>query len=142
MKPEVLQVAKPCSANWEEMRGDDNRRFCEHCQKHVHNASAMSQKKRAVLAQSKNEKCIFYFQRRDGTVADLSLLARLRRRFPVFRFACWSTLVALLPLTLTGCMGVKCPPRGDPRKIEETPQTSPETKKMPSPKDQPANPPP
>jgi hypothetical protein len=103
--PSPWSITKPCTADWDKMRGDDQRRFCEQCQKYVHNVSAMSQSERADFAQPSNEReCVVYFQRTNGEVADLSFLAALRRRFPFLRLACWSALVALLPVTLTGCM--------------------------------------
>jgi hypothetical protein len=39
---EVIQVSNPCARSWDEMSGDDTRRFCSHCNKYVHNLSAMS----------------------------------------------------------------------------------------------------
>jgi hypothetical protein len=38
---DVIQVANPCLAAWDEMAGDDKRRFCSQCNKFVHNLSAM-----------------------------------------------------------------------------------------------------
>ena len=32
-----FQVASPCDASWEEMAGDDEKRFCGKCEKHVYN---------------------------------------------------------------------------------------------------------
>lgn len=101
------------------MRGDDKRRFCGHCERFVYNVSAMSAEEREIFARPENmRECVFYSQRADGRVADLSLLARLRRWFPFLRLACWSALVAALPVTLTGCMGVRRPPPGDVRPVE------------------------
>lgn len=120
MKPNTSpwEIKQPCTADWEKMRGDDKRRFCEHCQKFVHNVSAMSRTERAAFASPANRgECVLYCQRTDGKVANLSLLVRLRRWFPFLRLACWSALVALLPVTLTGCMGVRCRP-GDIRPIQ------------------------
>jgi hypothetical protein len=57
--------------------------------------------------------CIAYFQRPDGRIQNLSILAMLRRWFPFFRLASWSSLVALLPIALSGCAGtptLKDPP--------------------------------
>jgi len=108
------------------MRGDDKRRFCEHCQKFVHNVSAMSREDRDVLARPENmQECIFYSQREDGEMADLSFLARLRQAFPLLRLACWSALVSLLPVTLSGCMGVRRPYPGEIGPVQPgTPETS------------------
>ena len=123
-------IRQRCSADWDKMRGDDKRRFCEHCQKFVHNVSAMSSTERKAFADPANmRECVFYSQRRsNGEVADLSLLAKLRRWFPFLCLACWSTLVAVLPAALTGCMGVRCPRPGEIRPIQpETTPTSPQT---------------
>jgi hypothetical protein len=105
-------ISQPCDADWDKMRGDDKRRFCEHCQKFVHNVSAMTSTERAAFARSANrQECVFYCQRPGGEVADLSFLASLRRWFPFLRLAGWSALIAMLPITLTGCMmGRRCVP--------------------------------
>jgi hypothetical protein len=39
---QTLQVQNPCPTDWDAMTGDGRRRFCAHCQKHVHDLSAMS----------------------------------------------------------------------------------------------------
>jgi hypothetical protein len=38
---DVIQVKSPCTASWDDMAGDEQRRFCSHCGKFVHNLSAM-----------------------------------------------------------------------------------------------------
>jgi hypothetical protein len=38
---DVINVARPCTADWNQMEGDEKRRFCEHCQKHVYYLGAM-----------------------------------------------------------------------------------------------------
>ena len=35
-----IRVASPCSADWDEMTGNDEVRFCRHCSRHVHDLSA------------------------------------------------------------------------------------------------------
>jgi hypothetical protein len=37
-----LTVKEPCRAEWREMQGNDEVRFCDHCAKNVHNLSAMT----------------------------------------------------------------------------------------------------
>lgn len=103
-------IRQRCSADWEKMRGDDKRRFCEHCKKFVHNVSAITQKERKVLAEPASMgECVFYYQRPGGKIADLAFLTKLRRWIPFLRFACWSAFVALLPFAVAGCwcMGVR-----------------------------------
>jgi hypothetical protein len=65
-----LKVASPCSADWNEMVGDDRVRFCLSCEKNVYNLSAMRRDEaEALLAERlEGEICVRFFQRADGTV--------------------------------------------------------------------------
>lgn len=84
----------------------------------------MTTAERETLARPENmRECVFYSQRSNGEVADLSFLPRLRRVFPILRLVSWSALVGLLPVTLTGCMGIRCPKPGEIRPIQ--PETAP-----------------
>ena len=38
---EQVRIASPCPKSWDEMSGDNRARFCSHCNKHVHNLSAL-----------------------------------------------------------------------------------------------------
>jgi hypothetical protein len=128
--PSLWTIKEHCSADWNQMRGDDRRRFCEHCRKFVHNVSAMSSAERAAFANPANQReCVFYSQRPDGGIADLSLLARFRRWFPFLRLVSWPWLVAILPATLSGClmMGVRCQPGVTPIQPNTSPVSSPTT---------------
>ena len=79
-----VRIAKPCPANWEEMKGDERVRFCEHCQKHVFNLSAMNANDAVTLVRAKEGKlCARMYLRRDGTLltGDCPVgVARYRRR--------------------------------------------------------------
>ena len=62
-----VRVASPCTARWEDMAGDDRSRFCQHCQKHVFNLSAMTRAEVETLIVEKEGKfCGRFHQRRDG----------------------------------------------------------------------------
>lgn len=39
--PRHLQIAKPCSKKWDELVGDERRRYCGACEKHVYNLEVM-----------------------------------------------------------------------------------------------------
>jgi len=63
-----IQIAKPCSARWEEMAGDDKVRFCSHCKLNVFNLSAMDLEEAArVIAEKDGRLCVRFYRRRDGT---------------------------------------------------------------------------
>ncbi|MEP6924082.1 MAG: hypothetical protein ABI954_06435, partial [Pyrinomonadaceae bacterium] len=67
-----VDVAQPCSENWNEMQGNETVRFCSHCAKNVHNLSAMTRKRaRKIVADSNGNLCVRYFRRPDGRIETL-----------------------------------------------------------------------
>ena len=92
MKRDEAKIESPCSADWDAMTGDDARRYCGTCDKHVHNLSAMTEDAaRAVVA--KKNVCVRYsFHPRTK-----SLRHRPSRR-SVLRVAAAATLSAGLAL--------------------------------------------
>jgi hypothetical protein len=63
-----VTVASPCSKSWEQMKGTAQKRFCEGCQQHVYDLSAMRfDEARDVLALA-IPPCVRFFRRADGTV--------------------------------------------------------------------------
>ncbi len=84
-----LRVASPCSASWDEMRGDERVRFCTSCAKNVYNLSAMPREDAERLLQERvgkgaegNELCVRFYQRADGTImtADCPVGVKKKRR--------------------------------------------------------------
>ena len=66
-----IKIASPCDARWEDMEGDDIKRFCDDCKLHVVNISAMTEDAaQAFLAARVGEgrTCVRLFRRTDGTV--------------------------------------------------------------------------
>jgi hypothetical protein len=64
-----LRIAAPCPAQWEEMDGDDRKRFCQACKMNVYNLSGMSKTEAENLLQNQAGRlCLRMFQREDGTV--------------------------------------------------------------------------
>jgi hypothetical protein len=64
-----VRIASPCSANWEQMMGDDRVRFCAGCQMNVYNLSEMTRREAERLVASREGRlCVRYYQRADGTV--------------------------------------------------------------------------
>ncbi len=62
-----IKVASACEADWDSMIGNDQVRFCEHCNLHVNNLSAMSRHEALrLVAQSRGRLCVRYEQRTDG----------------------------------------------------------------------------
>jgi hypothetical protein len=64
-----IRIASPCTASWDDMRGDDRVRFCQHCRLNVYNLSAMTrQEAEALIREKEGRLCIRFYARRDGTV--------------------------------------------------------------------------
>jgi len=64
-----IAVKTPCLQSWNEMRGSDQIRFCDHCAKDVHNLSEMTRKQaRKIVAQSNGGICVRYIRRPDGRI--------------------------------------------------------------------------
>jgi hypothetical protein len=128
--PDAWTIKSKCLADWEKMKGDDKRRFCDQCQRFVYNVSAMDQRERDTFAQrAKMGECVYYRQGADGRIADLFFLTKLRRWFPLLRWLRWSALVALVPAAFTGCimMGKRCaqvmPSTSSPPQTESVPNS-------------------
>ncbi len=63
------RIASPCSANWNQMAGDDRVRFCPECQRNVYNFSSMTESEvKRLVAQSEGRLCARFYQRLDGTM--------------------------------------------------------------------------
>lgn len=66
---ENIKIASPCAADWNEMIGDERKRFCGACQLNVYNLSGMLRREAEnLIVQSEGRLCVRFFKRADGTV--------------------------------------------------------------------------
>ena len=64
-----IKIASPCSADWNEMRGDDRQRYCSECKLNVYNLSEMNQREAEnFLFEAEGRVCVRLYRRSDGTV--------------------------------------------------------------------------
>lgn len=76
-----LEIASPCSASWDDMRGDEKSRYCLKCEKNVYNLSAMSREEAELTILAKEgDLCVRLYQRADGTVLTQDCPVGVRRR--------------------------------------------------------------
>jgi len=109
MRTEELPIASPCGADWRTMKPSDKKRFCDACQKHVHDLSALTEgEARAVLhAPPAEGLCVRYLHDRYGNIVfqptpiPPGLLSRAKR---AAASAAGAAALAL-PLSLNACMG-------------------------------------
>ena len=96
---ENVRIASPCSANWDEMYGDDRKRFCADCKLNVYNLSDMTRAEAETLVmRAEGRLCVRFFRRADGSVITRDCpvgWARLQRRVRVAATAALSLLIAL-----------------------------------------------
>ncbi len=68
---QTLQVHVPCPKKWDDLDGNERRRFCEQCGKHVHNLSLASSQETAQLTrqvESGARVCVAYFADSTGNI--------------------------------------------------------------------------
>lgn len=80
----VIQIAAPCNKEWDKMSGNERQRFCDHCEKHVHNFSEMTAAEVRGLIASDNDICARIKTHPDGSMITRQttrrrLLSRVRR---------------------------------------------------------------
>jgi hypothetical protein len=75
-----INIASPCSADWDEMFGNEQVRFCRDCSLYVHDLSKVTRKDAVKLvAASKGKLCVRYYRHPDGTLSTASRAEPLRR---------------------------------------------------------------
>lgn len=104
----ALKIVRPCTADWNAMAGDERKRFCEQCGKHVFNLSAMTGPEgKAFAEETQGRECVAYVQSAEGTIATPNpferLMMRVSGRLP--RMA--AMLSILLPAALASCVNRK-----------------------------------
>ena len=64
-----VKVAVPCSADWDNMFGDNRKRFCNQCNLNVYNLSGMSRTEAEdLIRRSEGRLCVRFYRRSDGTI--------------------------------------------------------------------------
>lgn len=64
-----VQVAAPCKADWNEMIGSEQVRFCGQCNLNVYNLSGMSRvDAESLIVRTEGRLCVRFYRRRDGSI--------------------------------------------------------------------------
>jgi hypothetical protein len=79
-----LQIASPCEASWDKMRGTDRVRLCEQCGLNVFNISSMTREEaQDLVLRTEGRLCVRFHRREDGTVltrdCPVGIWQRMRR---------------------------------------------------------------
>ena len=74
-----VRIAAPCRADWEQMSGNEQVRFCGQCSLNVYNLSNMSKRDAETLIMGAEGKlCVRYYRRADGTILTANCPAGLQ----------------------------------------------------------------
>lgn len=94
-----IRVASPCTVNWDEMYGDDRKRFCGECRLNVYNLSGMTREAaESLIHGSEGRLCVRFYRRPDGSVLTQDCpvgWARVKQRTRLFATAAISMFIAL-----------------------------------------------
>ena len=64
-----IRIASPCKSDWNQMYGDERRRFCADCKLNVYNLSGMTRDEaERLVMNSEGRLCVRFFRRKDGTI--------------------------------------------------------------------------
>lgn len=113
-----IQIAKPCTANWDEMTGDEKVRRCALCKLDVYDISSMKRDEAEAFVASRlgvERTCIRFFRRADGTV--------LTRDCPVGVRAAWKKVMWIAAALFAG--GFAAAAMFVPRGADGVPQVTP-----------------
>lgn len=127
---QAMRVAKPCSAAWEEMTGDERSRMCSQCSIRVYNIEEMTASEvRDFVFTNEGRTCIRLHRRADGTVITKDCpkgLQRMRKRAFGIAAAAFAAVLGLFSISF-GQKGHPDPTRLVPGStVEQTCPTDPE----------------
>jgi len=95
-----IRIASPCSADWNEMYGNDRMRHCGDCKLNVYNLSGMSREAAENLVMNAEGRlCVRFYRRLDGTIITENCpvgWAKVKARAKVFVTAAFSLLMTLM----------------------------------------------
>ncbi len=92
-----IEVKTPCSEDWNEMRGNEQVRFCSHCSKSVNNLSTMTRREASkIIKQSNGNLCVRYVKNPAGGAPLFSEdLHQISRRAPRLAVGVMATALSL-----------------------------------------------
>lgn len=97
-----VTVKTPCNVPWDSMLGDDKIRFCDRCQKNVHDLSAMTEDEAEsflALHMEDDETCVRFFRRPDGTILTSECAVGAKRKHVRRVLAATAATASLLAAT-------------------------------------------
>jgi hypothetical protein len=93
-----IDIASPCSVDWDSMKGNHRMRLCGQCDKNVYNVTHLTNAEVLDLMKSGNKPCLMLMQRKDGTVMTADCPKGLMRKWALRGLAMVVSALAMIPL--------------------------------------------
>jgi len=99
-----VEVAAPCKANWDQMIGSEQMRFCGQCNLNVYNLSGMTRDAaESLIARNEGRLCVRFYRRVDGSIITRDCPVGLRAIRD--RVSYWTKAVIAAALTFLATVG-------------------------------------
>ena len=107
--PQPLEIRKPCPRLWEDLQGDERRRFCSECALHVHNSAELTAREaQALVSEAEGRVCMRIEYDPQG--------APIHRETRVARLSRWALSAGAA--LLAACQGGPSGSAGDPKPVQ------------------------
>ncbi|HBB97066.1 MAG TPA: hypothetical protein DC054_16950 [Blastocatellia bacterium] len=99
-----VEVAAPCKADWDQMIGSEQMRFCGQCDLNVYNLSGMTRDEaESLIARNEGRLCVRFYRRTDGSIITRDCPVGLRAIRD--RVSYWTKAVGAAALTFMATVG-------------------------------------
>jgi hypothetical protein len=98
------EVAAPCKADWDQMIGSQQMRFCGQCNLNVYNLSGMKRDEaESLIARNEGRLCVRFYRRTDGSIITRDCPVGLRAIRD--RVSYWTKAIIAAALTFLATVG-------------------------------------
>ena len=99
-----VEVAAPCKADWDQMIGSEQMRFCGQCNLNVYNLSGMTRDEaESLIARNEGRLCVRFYRRTDGSIITRDCPVGLRAIRD--RVSYWTKAIIAAALTFLATVG-------------------------------------
>ena len=99
-----VRVAAPCKADWDQMIGSEQMRFCGQCSLNVYNLSGMTRDgAESLIARNEGRLCVRFYRRADGSIITRDCPVGLRAIHE--RVSYWTKAIGAAALTFLATVG-------------------------------------
>jgi hypothetical protein len=99
-----VEIAAPCKADWDQMIGSEQKRFCSQCNLNVYNLSGMKRDEaESLIARNEGRLCVRFYRRTDGSIITRDCPVGLRAIRD--RVSYWTKAIIAAALTFLATVG-------------------------------------